>query len=326
MVRIDSNEANIEAIILDDVVSAPSTIEPDNTALYTKADGLYTVVSGSSPIGPLSKAPTTGIADTNTLVVNGTLADDDIAYATATGIEGKTVTELIALFRAAGLIGIGDNDILEVDGTLNQNEWAYSTTTGIEGKTDTEFVALLRAAGLIGIGDNDILEVDGTVADNDILRATTVGVEGLTYAQLKTATGYLTDLADDASPSLVATLNCNTNDIDNARSITFIAEVDNGNSSTADTIDWGAGQKQKSNMTNDCTYTFTDPDGPCNLVLKLIQGSGFPHNPTWTGGGTTVKWEGGDEPTWSTGSAEEDIISFYFDGTNYYGSAGIGFA
>ena len=40
----------------------------------------------------------------------------------------------------------------------------------------------------------------------------------------------------------------------------FDAEFDNGNSSTADTIDWGVGNKQKSTLTGNCTYTFTAPD------------------------------------------------------------------
>jgi len=214
--------------------------------------------------------------------------------------------------------GIADDNLLEVDGTVVDNDYLKATANGAEGKTLTEIVAELRTGGLIGIGDNDILEVDGTVAANDIMQATASGLKGLTYAELVA----LID-GNTAGWTFGGTLNLNTNDIDNARSITFITEVDNGNSSTADTIDFGAGQKQKSTMTDDCTYTFTAPDGPCNLVFKLIQGSGFPHDPTWP---ASVKWPGGIEPTWSEGDGEIDLIGFYYDGTTYHGSAGIGFA
>jgi hypothetical protein len=41
----------------------------------------------------------------------------------------------------------------------------------------------------------------------------------------------------------------------------------------------------------------------------------------WVGGGTDET----GEPTLSTGVNDVDIISFYFDGTNYYGVASLGF-
>ena len=105
--------------------------------------------------------------------------------------------------------------------------------------------------------------------------------------------------------------------------ITFDLEYDNGNSGGTDTVDWGNGNKQKSTMTGACTYTFTAPDGPCNVILKLIQDGTGTRVPTWPG---TVKWPAGTEPTWSTAASSIDIISFYFDGTSYFGSAGIAFA
>ena len=52
MARIDSNEANIEAIVLDDVASDPTGLEAGNTALYTTISGIFIVTSGSSPVGP----------------------------------------------------------------------------------------------------------------------------------------------------------------------------------------------------------------------------------------------------------------------------------
>src|SRR3990167_2388356 len=103
----------------------------------------------------------------------------------------------------------------------------------------------------------------------------------------------------------------------------FDAEVDNGNSGAADTIDWTVGNKQKSTLTDNATFTFTAPPGPCNIILKLVQDATGSRNPVWP---ATVKWSGGAEPTWSTAASAVDIASFYFDGTNYYGQAGIGFA
>lgn len=100
-------------------------------------------------------------------------------------------------------------------------------------------------------------------------------------------------------------------------------EVDDGNSSTADTIDFTAGNFHKSTMTGNCTYTFTAPSSPATLVLKLVQDATGSRVATWPG---TVKWPGGFAPTLSTAASAVDIISFYYDGTNYYGFPGFAFA
>lgn len=102
----------------------------------------------------------------------------------------------------------------------------------------------------------------------------------------------------------------------------YFTETDDGNSSTADTIDWTLSNKHKSTLTGNVTYTFTAPGGPCNLIFKVIQGAG-PYTITWP---ASVKWPGGVAPIISTGNAAVDIFSFYYDGSNYYGMAGFNFA
>lgn len=104
----------------------------------------------------------------------------------------------------------------------------------------------------------------------------------------------------------------------------FNAEYDNGNSSTADTVDWSNGQKQKSTLTGNCTYTFTAPSaGVGNFLLKIIQDGTGNRTVTWP---ATVKWAGGTAPTLSTGAGDIDIVSFYWDGTTYFGVASLDFA
>jgi hypothetical protein len=98
------------------------------------------------------------------------------------------------------------------------------------------------------------------------------------------------------------------------KTLTFNSEIDNGNSGASDTIDWTTGQKQKSTLTADCTFTFTAPAGPCNLTLRLIQDATGSRVVTWP---AAVKWPGGTKPTLS-GANAVDVISLYYNGTSYY--------
>ena len=76
-------------------------------------------------------------------------------------------------------------------------------------------------------------------------------------------------------------------------------------------------------VTDNVTLTFTSPPAATNLILKIKQDA--------TGGRAitfpaSVKWPGGVTPAYSNGANEIDIYSFYFDGTDYYGSVDTNFS
>jgi len=102
------------------------------------------------------------------------------------------------------------------------------------------------------------------------------------------------------------------------RQAVFTSEIANGNSGASKTFDWRAGNKQTVTMTDDCEFTFTAPAGPCNLVLRIVQDGTGSRTVTWPG---TCKWAGGTAPTLTTTAWAIDVVCFYFDGMNYYGSA-----
>ena len=106
-------------------------------------------------------------------------------------------------------------------------------------------------------------------------------------------------------------------DFDFGANTAYATETDNGNSGAADTIDWGAGNRQKSTLTDNVTYTFTAPSGPCHLTLRMIQDAGGTNTVTFP---ATVKWSGGTEPTWDTTGNRENYAFFYYNSTNYIGS------
>jgi len=85
------------------------------------------------------------------------------------------------------------------------------------------------------------------------------------------------------------------------------------------TITWENGYKVRFafGATND-VFTFVDPSRPCNMVMVIEQDSSGSRTITWP---AAVKWaNGGTAPTLTSAGGSEDIVSFYFDGTSYYGA------
>ena len=94
---------------------------------------------------------------------------------------------------------------------------------------------------------------------------------------------------------------------------------DEGAENGAFTIDWTNGKYQKVTITGVAlNITFTEPTNPGVYILMIVQGDAddtldWEHE-------ISPKWPGGVEPTLSTGAADVDFISFFFDGTTtYYG-------
>lgn len=106
----------------------------------------------------------------------------------------------------------------------------------------------------------------------------------------------------------------------------FSAVHDYGSiTSTSKAIDWNNGNKQKITLApssgNNITLTFTDPPGPTDVKIEVIQDGSGSRTVTWP---ASVKWPGnGQAPTLSSGAGDIDLIAFYFNGSTYYAAAGI---
>lgn len=104
--------------------------------------------------------------------------------------------------------------------------------------------------------------------------------------------------------------------IENPRLVTFRGEYDNGNSGATATINWNEGQKQAITLNNSPTLTFVHPPEACNVLLRIIQDGTGNRNITWP---TGVLFPGGQDPNLTNGGGAIDIVSFYYDGLQYYG-------
>jgi len=167
-------------------------------------------------------------------------------------------------------------------------------------------------AGLTrGANDFNAFSQKSALADADRLLIEDSAASGVKkYAEVQDLPGHDVHEADD--------------DLVGIKNIRFAGEYDNGNSGATATIDWNNGQKQKITLTANCTLSFTDPvDGVSNFLIRVLQDATGGRSVTWP---ASVLWPGGVAPSLSSAANARDIVSFYFDGTNWNGVANLGFA
>lgn len=90
---------------------------------------------------------------------------------------------------------------------------------------------------------------------------------------------------------------------------------------TTQTVDWNSGNAQVLSLasaTGTVTLTLSNSVAGATYALKVIQGA-TARNLSWP---ANVKWPGGTVPAISTTSGAVDLISLFYDGTNYLASSG----
>jgi hypothetical protein len=113
--------------------------------------------------------------------------------------------------------------------------------------------------------------------------------------------------------------------VSGAHTFTFDATYSNADASGTETVDWGNGPKQYARMTGNTTFTFTAPAGPANLLLYVLQDTTGSRVATWP---NAVLAPGGKASglVLSTAANSKDIVCFYYDSSNYFGTISKAFA
>lgn len=134
----------------------------------------------------------------------------------------------------------------------------------------------------------------------------------------------ITEVSDDTTPQLGGALDAQDNNVTGVGRVSFTQELDNGSKTTDFTVDFSTDQKQKATLTaNTITLTLdTTSVGVANYTLKLVNGGLA--TLTWASESGSIYWPSGTEPALT--SSGTDIVSFYFDGTDWYGVASLDFS
>src|ERR1700677_4274644 len=116
-------------------------------------------------------------------------------------------------------------------------------------------------------------------------------------------------------------LNANNSAITNVKTLTFDGEFSNGNSGSGTVaINWNNGQEQVLTLTGNPTITFTAPPGVGTFKLRLIQDGTGGRTVTWPTQGKSagnLAWNAATVITLSTGAADVDVLSIYYNGSYY---------
>ncbi|WP_232786440.1 hypothetical protein [Mycobacteroides chelonae] len=89
-----------------------------------------------------------------------------------------------------------------------------------------------------------------------------------------------------------------------------------GNTGTSKTIDLTSGTIQTATLTGNCTFTMPTATTGKSFTLLLKTGAG-----SFTATFTGVKWGTAGAPTITAAASKMDVLTFFADGTNWYGSA-----
>lgn len=319
--------------------------------LFVGSDSLTYPVEGDETTGRLKVDATGGTAGMPNPMTTG----GDLIYGGASGTptrlpngtSGQVLTSNGTTSAPSWSTLAGSGDVSKV-GTPVDNQIAVWTGDGtIEG--DSQFTwdgTELNITGNIvvsGTVDGRNLSTDGSKLDGievnadvtDTANVTSAGAlmdsEITNLAQVKSfdssdyatsSQGSLADsamqnLSDDITPQLGGELDSQDN------SIGFTMQTATGDGTT--TIDWRNGNHFDFTFgAFNETFTFTAPSKPCVLTLSLKQDSVGSRTATFP---ASVKWAGGTAPTLTTtANTGYDIISFRYDGTNYYGVASLDFS
>jgi len=270
----------------------------------TTSTGTGNVVLSTSPtlVTPVLGTPTSGNFSTGTFTwptfnqnTTGTAAGLSATLAVTSGGTGVTTS------TGSGSVVLSTSPTLVTPnlGTPTSGNLANCTFPALNQNTTGTAANVTGIVAVANGGTN--ASAAGITAFNNITGYTASGATGTTSTNIVFSTSPTITTPTLSNPTV-------TNYTETAYAI--------GNTSTAVTISLANGTVQTATMTGNCTFTMPSVSAGKSFVLILSTGSG-----SYTGTFTSVKWPSGTAPTLTTTASKWDILSFFSDGTYWYGSA-----
>jgi len=235
MVKLSNKNVEIDAIILDDQPSQPSNPKPGYHTLYVESDGLYTLVSGNSPTGPLGgrfilqKADSagldiTGYDDSSDYYLRAHIDDSGDAIVTASGnilveseggnVEINSTVGFIDLIPGSGSSltfgdGINPIGIYSNIGPLEQfviRDLDSNDLFSVKGDETILLGGHVDGQGIYSISDIGNIDIDQASDESGIqlygfsdqaAEYLKFGVGAVGYSQMETSGGYTVSAAGD---------------------------------------------------------------------------------------------------------------------------------
>jgi hypothetical protein len=268
---------------------------------------------------------------TNTTVARSNLGLGTAAVVALTSLlqAANNLSELTAPATARSNLGLGTAAVVALTSLLQAANNLSELTVPATARSNLG----LGTAAVHPVGDffqvaNNLVEITNTTAAQSAL--------GLGSAATHLSTDFATSTqgttADNALPKAGGTM---TGDIafgnknaSGLKSATFNSVIDDGTKTTTATIDFTTGQYHKCLLTasTGCTFTFTAPNGPCVVHLRIVQPS------SGTGAVMTLpsgKWPGNyaaADKLLSTANNAIDMLVAKWDGSTWYYTLSKGWA
>lgn len=156
----------------------------------------------------------------------------------------------------------------------------------------------------------------GTSGDYTAVSAGGTGVgtlTGIVKGNGTSAFSAATAGTDYTSPTSTETMTNKT--LTNPTVTNYVETPYSANSGTAITLALTNGTVQIITLTGNATITMPTATSGKSFIMYLKQDGTGSRTVTWS----TVKWAGGTAPTITSTASRQDILSFFADGTNWYG-------
>ena len=244
-------------------------------------------------------------------VINTTWLNDvnSLVWGVFSGATTVSAVKAILGISGGGLPSTNQGDTLYASAAntvsalaKDTNATRYLSNTGASNNPAWAQIALTTGvSGILPVANGGTNASSASItAFNNITGYSAAGATGTTS----------TNLVFSTSPAITTPTLTNPTVTNYTESVVAI-----GNSGTAQTLSLTSGTVQTVTMTGNCTFTMPSVGAGKSFVLIISTGAG-----SFTGTFTSVKWPGGAAPTLTATASKFDIVSFFSDGTNWYGN------